>query len=148
MMFDVIVQWATILSPIIAVGIAVWTGRKSDKDVQRQIESIKALSKQTADDAIMQIKSLKEISSVQIESMIITIGNELQSVNLRLDQIRHQSERYNGFSPSMHLMDPSTYFQKQEDLKGEEAFLTQQQKRLTAIYNQLMETKKRMEATR
>ncbi len=68
MMFDVIVQWATILSPIIAVGIAVWTGRKSDKDVQRQIESIKALSKQTADDAIMQIKSLKEISSVQIES--------------------------------------------------------------------------------
>lgn len=40
MMFDVIVQWVTILSPIIAVGIAVWTGRKSDKDVQRQIESI------------------------------------------------------------------------------------------------------------
>ena len=119
-----------------------------DTIVRRQIESIKTLSKQAADDALKQIKSLKEISSVQIESMIITIGNELQSVNLRLDQVRHESERYNGFSPSMQLMDSSTYFQKQEGLKDEEAFLTQQQKRLTAIYNQLMETKKRMEANR
>ena len=147
-MQDTVVQWATILSPVIAIGIAAYTSYRSGKDTRRQIESIKALSKQTADDAIKQIKSLKEISSVQIESMIITIDNELQTVKLRLDQVRHESERYNGFSPSMQLMDSSTYFQKQEGLKDEEAFLTQQQKRLTAIYNQLMETKKRMEANR
>ncbi len=44
-MMDTIVQWATILSPIIAVLVAVWVVISSKKDTDKQIESIKALSK-------------------------------------------------------------------------------------------------------
>lgn len=144
-MIDIIVQWATILSPVIAVGIAAWTSMKSSKDTQRQIESIKALSRQTAEDALKQINSLKEISSVQLDSMIITIGNELQSVSLRLDQVRTRSSSHNRTPPIMQHTDMYSHFQKQIDLKDEEEFLIQQQKRLTAIYDQLVDTKKRME---
>ena len=44
-MVDTTVQWATILSPIIAVLVAVWVVVSSKKDTDKQIESIKALSK-------------------------------------------------------------------------------------------------------
>jgi hypothetical protein len=61
-----IVQWATILSPIIAVLIAWWMSRSSAKDTAKQIaaleesttkqvESIKALSKQQIDATIKQV---------------------------------------------------------------------------------------------
>lgn len=66
-MMDAIVQWATILSPIIAVLIAWWMSRSSAKDTAKQIaaleesttkqvESIKALSKQQIDASIKQVE--------------------------------------------------------------------------------------------
>lgn len=64
---DAIVQWATILSPIIAVLIAWWMSRSSAKDTAKQIaaleesttkqvESIKTLSKQMIDASIKQVE--------------------------------------------------------------------------------------------
>ena len=64
---NVIVQWATILSPIIAVLIAWWMSKSSAKDTAKQIaaleesttkqvESIKALSKQQIDASIKQVE--------------------------------------------------------------------------------------------
>ena len=53
---DTIVQWATILSPIIAVLIAVWVVISSKKDTDKQIESIKALSRQQIDASIKQVE--------------------------------------------------------------------------------------------
>lgn len=55
-MIDTIVQWATILSPIIAVLIAVWVTICSKKDTDKQIESIKALSRQQIDASIKQVE--------------------------------------------------------------------------------------------
>ena len=42
---ETVVQWATILSPIIAVIIAWWMTRNSAKDAAKQIASIKELAK-------------------------------------------------------------------------------------------------------
>lgn len=50
------VQWATILSPIIAVLLAWWTVRNSAKDTTRQIESIKELSRLQMDATIKQVE--------------------------------------------------------------------------------------------
>jgi hypothetical protein len=55
-MMDIIVQWATILSPIIAVLIAVWVILSSKKDTDKQIESIKELSSQQIDASIKQVE--------------------------------------------------------------------------------------------
>lgn len=53
---DTIVQWATILSPIIAVLVAVWVVISSKKDTDKQIESIKELSRQQIDASVKQVE--------------------------------------------------------------------------------------------
>lgn len=55
-MMNNIVQWATILSPIIAVLLAWWTVRSSAKDTAKQIESIKELSRLQMDATIKQVE--------------------------------------------------------------------------------------------
>jgi hypothetical protein len=73
---DTIVQWATILSPIIAVLIAVWVVISSKKDTDKQIESIKALSK-------LQIEILAtEIEMETIKNKIIAQQANQESVEL------------------------------------------------------------------
>lgn len=52
----IIVQWATILSPIIAVLIAWWTVRSSAKDTAKQIKSIKELSRLQIEATIKQVE--------------------------------------------------------------------------------------------
>ena len=52
----IIVQWATILSPIIAVLIAWWTVRSSAKDTAKQIKSIKELSRRQIEATIKQVE--------------------------------------------------------------------------------------------
>ena len=42
-MCDSIVQWATILSPVIAVILAWWTGRSSARNTTKLVQSIKKL---------------------------------------------------------------------------------------------------------
>ena len=42
-MCDSIVQWATILSPVIAVILAWWTGRSSARNTAKLVQSIKKL---------------------------------------------------------------------------------------------------------
>ena len=49
------VQWATILSPVVAVLIAAWMARKSAKDTAKQVESIRALSKQLVESSIKMV---------------------------------------------------------------------------------------------
>ena len=43
-MMETFVQWATILSPIIAVGLAWWTSRRGARDTARLVMSIKKLT--------------------------------------------------------------------------------------------------------
>ena len=43
-MMETFVQWATILSPIIAVGLAWWTSRRGARDTAKLVKSIKTLT--------------------------------------------------------------------------------------------------------
>lgn len=51
---NTIVQWATILSPIIAIGLAIWVNCASRKDTKKQINAIKRLSVLQAEITIIQ----------------------------------------------------------------------------------------------
>ena len=84
---DVVVQWATILSPIIAVLIAWWTVRSSAKDTAQKIsalekstsEQIRALEGSTT----KQVESVKELTRIQIDLSILHGNTELKKIAAR-----------------------------------------------------------------
>ena len=79
---DIIVQWATILSPIIAVLIAWWTVRSSAKDTAKQI------------------KSLKELSRLQIEATIKQVELEIEKNLLLSTQAKQEWEEIDQINNS------------------------------------------------
>ena len=78
---DIIVQWATILSPIIAVLIAWWTVRSSAKDTAKQIKSIKELSRLQIEATIKQVE-------LEIEKNLF-LANQAQQEWEEIDQINN-----------------------------------------------------------
>ncbi len=72
---EIVVQIATILSPIIAVLLAWWTSKSSEKKVQEQIESI------------------KELARIQIEVSMNQIFKEIEEVHTLSNQYSERIER-------------------------------------------------------
>ena len=69
-MMEFIVQWATILSPIIAVLIAWWMSKSSARDTAKQIAALE-------ESTTKQIESIKKLSRIQIEITSIQLQKEL-----------------------------------------------------------------------
>lgn len=67
--------WANILSPIIAVLIAIWVNHKSTKDTRKQIQSLKNL-------CIMQISNTLDM--LEVELYKFTIGKEEDNSELMI----------------------------------------------------------------
>ena len=70
-MIDSIVQWATILSPIIAVLIAWWMSRSSAKDTAKQIAALE-------ESTTKQIESIKELARLQMDASIKQVELEIE----------------------------------------------------------------------
>ena len=68
---NVIVQWATILSPIIAVLIAWWMSKSSAKDTAKQIAALE-------ESTTKQIESIKQLSKQQIDASIKMVELEIE----------------------------------------------------------------------
>ena len=79
-MMDVIVQWATILSPIIAVLIAWWMSRSSAKDTAKQIAALE-------ESTTKQVESIKELARLQIEISTLQMSKELSDARSQYIQI-------------------------------------------------------------
>ena len=103
---EIIVLWVTILSPIIAVVIAVWTSRSSAKDSAKKIsaleestrEQIAALEESTKkqiaaleEATTKQIESVKELTKIQLELSIMQIEKEATETHAHYEQA---SKRY------------------------------------------------------
>ena len=99
---NVIVQWATILSPIIAVVIAVWASRKSAKDTAKQIAAIEESTKK-------QMESMKRLSLLQLSAAYdalemslyeYSLGKENDNLELRaLSDELHQMQEQENIDP-------------------------------------------------
>lgn len=76
---DCIVQWATILSPIIAVGLAWWAVRSSSKDTDKKIAAIKESSER-------EINQLKELAQLEVEAFTLKLDMELIQRQLMAQQ--------------------------------------------------------------
>ena len=68
---NVIVQWTTILSPIVAVFIAWWMSRSSAKDTAKQIAALEESTNK-------QVESIKSLSKQQIEASIKMVELEIE----------------------------------------------------------------------
>ena len=68
---DVLVQWATILSPIIAVLIAWLTVKGSEKDTAKKIAALEESTKK-------QVEGIKALSKHQIEASIKHVELEIE----------------------------------------------------------------------
>lgn len=68
---NVIVQWATILSPIIAVLIAWWMSKSSAKDTAKQIAALE-------ESTTKQIESIKELARLQMDASIKQVELEIE----------------------------------------------------------------------
>lgn len=70
-MMEAIVQWATILSPIIAVLLAWWTSRSSAKESARQIAVMQ-------ENTSKEIEHLQHLAEIQVETIAINL--EMQTI--------------------------------------------------------------------
>ena len=82
---DVIVQWATILSPIIAVLIAWWMSRSSAKDTAKQIAALE-------ESTTKQIESIKELAKLQMDASIKQVELEIEKNILLATQAKQEWE--------------------------------------------------------
>ncbi|SNU03509.1 hypothetical protein SAMN06298211_102150 [Prevotellaceae bacterium MN60] len=73
MEMDIIVKWATILSPIIAVLIAWWTVNSSTKDTANKLAALEESTNR-------QIESIKELIRIQLEITTLQLQKEARDV--------------------------------------------------------------------
>lgn len=111
---DTIVQWVAILSPIIAVLIAVWTSRSGARDTAKQIAAV------------------KELTKVQLELTKLELDKELWDARiLHLQTSKRETDNYffnnqiGGLADSFRKLE-----NEKRDLSDKFEFYSQQTKRL------------------
>ena len=82
---NVIVQWATILSPIVAVFIAWWMSRSSAKDTAKQIAALE-------ESTTKQIESIKQLARLQMDATIKQVELEIEKNVLLAKQAQQEWE--------------------------------------------------------
>lgn len=92
---NTIVQWATILSPIIAVVIAWWMGKSSKEDTAKQITALE-------ESTTKQVESIKALSKQMVEASIKQVELEIEKNLLLAKQAKKEWEgikdiKENGF---------------------------------------------------
>lgn len=106
-MMDCIVQWATILSPIIAVGLAWWAVRSSSKDTDRKIAAMnEGTSKQIAamrENAEKEVNQLKELAQLEVEALTLKLDMELIQRTLIAQQADEEREELKRIMDSNSL---------------------------------------------
>ena len=124
---NTIVQWATLLSPIVAIGLAVWVNCASRKDTKKQIHAIKRLS-------VLQA----EITIIQNEIELFKNNIKLQQAK-ELEFDEHSIAAYQMTAwelQKMHNENKRSHFDKDYYLKLQ-IELQEKQKELIKLKNEL-----------
>ena len=90
---NVIVQWATILSPIIAVFIAWWMSRSSAKDTAKQIAALE-------ESTTKQIESIKQLARLQMDASIKQVELEIEKNLFLANQAQQEMEGIRNINQS------------------------------------------------
>ncbi|MBR2151043.1 MAG: hypothetical protein IJ902_06660 [Prevotella sp.] len=126
---DIVVIWATIMSPIFAVLLAWWTTRSSSRDVKKIIVAMKELEQMQIN--LLQLQLDKEISDIQLRYNISSKKeNQSHEFNQSFNQI-------GGFADSMRHIE-----ERQQDLASEREYNTNRLKLLQYAQSKLVEIEK------
>ena len=83
---ETVFTWiGSIVLPVVAIVIAIWSSRQTSKDATRQIESIKQLAENQIDLIRVQldtVESIKRLAEIQIETTLRQIEVEIQKNKL------------------------------------------------------------------
>lgn len=90
---NVIVQWATILSPIIAVLIAWWMSNSSKEDTAKQIAALE-------ESTTKQIESIKVLARLQMDASIKQVELEIEKNQLLAKQAMQEWEEIDKINNS------------------------------------------------
>lgn len=138
-MMEYIVQWATILSPIIAVGLAWWAVRSSSKDTDKKIAAIKERSER-------EINQLKELAQLEVEALTLKLDMELIQRQLMAQQAEEERKGMEQIMNIPHLTFQNLRLrdfeskQPERNLKYTKAFIQELEKlskRLEGLKKQL-----------
>ena len=129
---SIIVQWATILSPIIAVLLAWWAVWSSSKDASKQIDSVKKLTR------------------TQLKVSILETNQKIWEAETHLSQITKRV--YEENSPAQHIFNVSEIHgsmyqraEKSKELHDTQEFLQQQSNKLRNLKAELVKLEKEIE---
>ena len=130
-----VVQWTTILSPIIAVIVAVVAIYCSSRDTNKKIAAIE-------DSTAKQIKTVKKLTRLQLELSTMQINKELWESRYRHHQTTQKQSSNDGIGAAMRAQLPPSMqdeIRRKEDLSYEEDFLEKQRKVLVSNQKRLSE---------
>lgn len=94
---ETVFTWiGSIVLPVVAIVIAIWSSRQTSKDATRQIESIKQLAENQIDLIRVQldtVESIKRLAEIQVEVMRVKIESEVQKNKLLTQQAREEWQK-------------------------------------------------------
>lgn len=121
---DVIVQWATILSPIIAVLLAWLTSRSSTKAANKQITAMKELEKIQVN--LLQLQLDKDVADARIRFSLTTKKEQ------KSNEYNHFFNQIGGYSDSMRHIE-----ERKQDIGSEREYYVERLKWLQVFQKQL-----------
>lgn len=67
----------SLLLSVVAIGIAIYSSRKTSREATKQIESIKELNQQTIENTLKEVESIKQLAKMQIEATTLEMDMEI-----------------------------------------------------------------------
>ena len=123
---DLIVKWSSIISPLIAVIIAVWSGISSRKATAKQLAAIE-------ESTAKQVASIKELTRLQLQISQIQLHNERTSASyqhkLVLEEIENLKKLNSSVLGTMHCeftKEERRRREKEMDLHSKEDYYSSQ----------------------
>lgn len=155
---DIIVQWATILSPIIAVLIAWWTVRSSAKDTAKKISTLEKSTREQIvaieESTKKEVESVKQLAKIQIKTTQIQIGLELEDTMIKERQVLkkrwdHVNREYGVDGMPIEIGMTSDFYRNREEkdknFEYEGEFYRKRRETLMRSQEQLNEVSKELE---
>lgn len=118
-----IVQWATILSPVIAVGLAWWTSRRGARDTAKLV------------------KSIKKLMQIQLQIKMLELSKDAKEEHLQFDILLNKLKDNPAHSPFSHYTmsqeELRRYEEKEKDLESKKNFTFDRRIVITEIMSDL-----------
>ena len=124
---DAIIQWATILSPIIAVGMAWWTIRSSAKDTAKEVESLRKLANLQVEELALELEIELKKHQVAAEQAAEERADMNAVISCNQDVFRKMAlERYEANKPNRDAKYLAKYIDELRELNRKLSKIKQQ----------------------